>query len=51
MSKVYIAVTEVVEFAIFTSNVASVCSTEQKACERMRDEDDGSEVFKTFEDY
>lgn len=80
MSKVYIVVTEVVEFETFTSNVESVCSTEQKARERMRDaieelcsevkvnmedyfeqdydeevflrdEDDDSEVFKTFEDY
>lgn len=37
MSKVYIVLTEVVEFETFTSNVESVCTTEHKARERMRD--------------
>lgn len=53
MSKVYIVATEVVTFEMLESNVESVCSTEKKARERMRDaiEELCSEIKENLEDY
>ena len=53
MSKVYVVATEIVTFEMFESNVESVCTTEQKARERMRDaiEELFSEVKVNMEDY